>query len=436
MNNIVKIVAYSIALFCFLCLSFFFSSADMAYGSVSIHRLDELEKTSPDKKKVVRAKKLATNYDTSIATILFGNDIVNAGLDSVSTLLGVNLCFLILGENSTYSETWGFVASLIFLVLKICFGEIVPKSISKINNLKLSKAYANVITFLIYLFFPITYPVSLFGKGVSKIFANNVSDEPVAEEELHEMVDDIQQHGQVDEEKADMLHETIKYTRTQANEIMTPRVDVYAIDIEDDMEDIIHESELYRHGRVLVYESTIDNVIGYIQTKTLMKEYLSHKEFSIRDILLEPMRFPDTAEINDILREFKKTKKQLALVIDEYGGLDGIITMEDILEEIVGEIWDENDRTQEPIVERKDGTYIIDGNVTLEDFCDLFDIPFDEINTDYVTIGGFIIELLDDHFAKIGNEVDFENTHIKVIAVDENGAVNRILVRKIEKEED
>jgi putative hemolysin len=436
MNEIIKVIIYSIVLLVCLFFSFVFSSADMTYGSVSIHKLDECIAKEPNRKSLLRAKRLATDYDRSIATILFGNDIVNAGLDSIATLLGVNLCGLILGADSTLSETWGFIASLIVLVFKICFGEIVPKSISKINNLKLARTYSTFITSLTYVFFFITYPVSLLGKGVSKLFSHSSVEEPIAQEELHEMIDDIEEHGQVDEEKADMLHDTIKYTQTQANEIMTPRVDLYAIDIDDPMDEIIKDHELYHHGRVPIYQGTIDNIVGYIQTKTLIKEYLANPEFSLKDILLEPMRFPDTAEINDILREFKKTKKQFALVMDEYGGLDGVITMEDILEEIVGEIWDENDRTQEPIVNCKDGSYIIDGSVTIEDYCDLFDIDFENIHTDYLTIGGFIVELLDDHFAKVGDEVDFENTHIKVISVDENDAVNRILVSRIEEKDE
>lgn len=436
MNNAFKIVIYSLALLFFLICSFVFSSADMTYGSVSLHKLDEELSKNPNKASLIRAKKLASNYDRTIATILFGNDVVNAGLDSIATLLGVQICMMCLGENaSAYSETWGLVASLIVLVLKITFGEIVPKSISKINNLRLSKAYSLLITSLIYVFSPITYPISLLGNGISKLFRKNVSEEPVAEEELHVMVDDIEEQGQVDEAKADMLHDTIKYTTTQANEIMTPRVDVFALDIDDSFEEIIDNPLVYRHGRIPVYEGTIDNVIGYIQVKSLIKMALSHTSCNLRDILLEPLRFPDTAEINDILREFKKTKKQFALIMDEYGGLDGIITMEDILEEIVGEIWDEYDRTQNPIVERKDGSYIIDGNVTLEDYCDLFDIDFSSIDTDYLTIGGYIIELLDDNFAKVGDEVDFENTHIKVISVDDKGAVDRILVLKKEEKE-
>lgn len=122
--------------------------------------------------------------------------------------------------------------------------------------------------------------------------------------------------------------------------------------------------------------------------------------------------------------------------MDEYGGVDGVITMEDVLEDIVGEIWDEKDRPLDPIVERKDGSYIIDGNVTLEDFCDLFGIDFQKIDTEYLTIGGFVIELLDDRFAKVGDQMDFEGVHIEIIAVDDTGTVDRLIAKKNEDEEE
>mgnify|MGYP002519220891 FL=1 len=432
------LILYGVAIIIFLCLSFFFSSADMAYGSVDILRFDVESKKNPKKKGILRAKELAKNYDKTIATILFGNDVVNAGLDSVATLFGVNLCMMVLSDNpnvSQISETWGLVASLTVLVLKITFGEIVPKSISKINNFKMSISYASIINVVRYIFMPITYPVALLGGLFAKTTKDNVEDVQIAEDDLHEMVDDIEEQGTVDEEKASMLHETIKYTHTEAKEVMTPRVEMEAIDINDSIETILKEGKVLRYSRVPVYEDTIDNIIGFIRSKTFMIKCLSQEDFKLQDILLTPLRFPQSAEINDIMRQFKKTKTHFAVIMDEYGGVDGILTMEDILEEIVGEIWDEKDRPKDPVVERKDGSYIIDGNVTLEDFCDLFSIPFDDVNSDYLTVGGFVVELLDDQFAKIGDEVDFEGIHIKVIAIDDNGAVEKIIAQKKKEEE-
>lgn len=433
------LIFYGVAILIFLCLSFFFSSADMAYGSVDILRFDVESKKNPKKKGILRAKELAKNYDKTIATILFGNDVVNAGLDSVATLFGVNLCMMVLSDNpnvSQISETWGLVASLTVLVLKITFGEIVPKSVSKINNFKMSISYASIINVVRYIFMPITYPVALLGGLFAKTTKENVEDVQIAEDDLHEMVDDIEEQGTVDEEKASMLHETIKYTHTEAKEVMTPRVEMEAIDINDSIETILKEGKVLRYSRVPVYEDTIDNIIGFIRSKTFMIKCLSQEDFKLQDILLTPLRFPQSTEINDIMRQFKKTKTHFAVIMDEYGGVDGILTMEDILEEIVGEIWDEKDRPRDPVVERKDGSYIIDGNVTLEDFCDLFSIPFDDVNSDYLTVGGFVVELLDDQFAKIGDEVDFEGVHIKVIAIDDNGAVEKIIAKKEKEEEE
>lgn len=439
MNREVLLVIYAIVLVIFLCLSFFFSSADMAYGSVDQFRFKSALEKSPEKeKKILRGKELALHYDRTITTILFCNDMVNAGLDSVATLFGVNLCMLLLSDHPNVlalSDTWGLVASMVVLVMKITFGEIVPKSISKVINLKLSILYSGVIKFLIYLFTPLTFPIAKLADLLARLFSKNVVDVSIAEDDLHEMVDDIENQGSVDEEKASMLHETIKYTRTEAKEVMTPRVDIIAIDKNDDIEEIIKEGKIFRHSRIPVYENTIDNIIGFITVKSLMAKYLNQEEIDLDELLIEPLRFPQSKEINDIMRIFKKKKRHFAIIMDEYGGVDGILTMEDILEEIVGEIWDERDRPNDPIVERKDHSYIIDGTVTVEDFCDLFEIPFEDVNTDYLTVAGFIVELLGDHFAKVNDILTFEGVQIKVIAIDENGAVSRVLCKKI-KEED
>ena len=439
MNREVLLVIYAIVLVIFLCLSFFFSSADMAYGSVDQFRFKSALEKSPEKeKKILRGKELALHYDRTIATILFCNDMVNAGLDSVATLFGVNLCMLLLSDHPNVlalSDTWGLVASMVVLVMKITFGEIVPKSISKVINLKLSILYSGVIKFLIYLFTPLTFPIAKLADLLARLFSKNVVDVSIAEDDLHEMVDDIENQGSVDEEKASMLHETIKYTRTEAKEVMTPRVDIIAIDKNDDIEEIIKEGKIFRHSRIPVYENTIDNIIGFITVKSLMAKYLNQEEIDLDELLIEPLRFPQSKEINDIMRIFKKKKRHFAIIMDEYGGVDGILTMEDILEEIVGEIWDERDRPNDPIVERKDHSYIIDGTVTVEDFCDLFEISFEDVNTDYLTVAGFIVELLGDHFAKVNDILTFEGVQIKVIAIDENGAVSRVLCKKI-KEED
>ncbi len=430
------VIGYSIALVVLILLSFFFSSSDMAYGSVDVLKLGSDFQKNPKRKMLRDAKHLTDDYSRTISTILLLNDTVNAGLDSVSTLLGVTLAGIFVGADTQTAETWGLVASIICLVVKIVFGEIVAKSFGKIFNYKLSLLYSRIILFLSRLTLPITYVVSGFGTLVTKPLVSNIKDIEISEDDLHEMVEGIEKQGMVDQEKATLLHETIRYTHTEAYEVMTPRVDMFAIDIDDDLEEILDDPKTYKFSRVPVYQGTIDNIIGYVKTRYLMAKKIKGEEFTLVDLLQKPLRFPRSTEINDILKAFKKQKRHFALVMDEYGGVEGLITMEDILEEIVGEIWDEKDDPERPYIRRKDGSYIVDGSLTLEDFCDLFHIDYEKTDTEYVTIGGYIIELLDDHFANVGDTCRFENLEIKVLAVDKNAAVEKILVTPIKEEED
>ena len=434
----ILIIVYSIVLVLLLFLSFFFSSSDMAYGSVDLLRF-EREKNNP-KKSIKYANKLAINYDKTISTILLLNDTVNAGLDSVSTLLGVNLAFLVLGSYTpnieNIAENWGLVASMICLITKITFGEIIAKSVGKIYNFKLSVLYSKVIRILDFALVPITFVVSSFGKIVTYPLTHNIKDVTINEDDLHEMVDDIEAQGGVDEKQADLLHDAIYYTTTKAYEIMTPRVDIYAIDVEDDIAEVIKDPKMYRFTRVPVYEGTIDNIIGYVNTKTLMLLSFENKKIDLRNLLIAPLRFPRSIEINEILNIFRKEKQHFGLIIDEYGGIEGLITMEDILEELVGDIWDEKDDPDAAYSLRKDGKYIIDGKLNLEDFCNLFDLSYDELDTEYVTIGGFCIELLDDKFANINDVIEYKDLKMKVIAIDKNHSIDKLLVEKEKKNEE
>ena len=436
MNDITLIIVYSVALAILLVLSFFFSSSDMAYGSSDLKRFEYRLKEPNCPNSVKRAYSLEKRYDTTISTILLCNDTVNAGLDSVATLLGVGLCIkLVENPSDSLTETWGLIFSMSILVFKIMFGEIIAKSLGKIYNFKLSCLYSGILKVLSYVLLPITFIVSSFGNIIYYPIGKSVKDIEINDDDLHEMVDDIEASGQVDEDQANLLHDAISYTTTEAYEVMTPRVDIYAIDIDDDIEEIINDPKLYEYSRVPVYQDTIDNVIGYIKTKTLIYAKLSNQKIKLTDILHAPLRFPRSTEINDILKTFKKEKEHFALIMDEYGGVDGIITMEDILEEIVGDIWDEKDDPDAQYVELSPNKYIVDGMLNLEDFCSLFDLDYDDIDTEYVTIGGFCIKLLDDKFAKVNDIIQYKNITMRIVSIDKNGSIEKIMCKVNPKEE-
>ena len=438
MNRELTIIVYTLVFVLMVFLSFIFSSADMSYGSCNTNKLEAIYRKDESKKANKFAFKLSKDYDKTISTILLLNDTVNACLDSVSTLIGVNLCFLVMGETelaSISSENWGFIASIICLVVKITFGEIIAKSIGKIYNYKFAALYSRILNALQYVFYPITFFVSGFGAIVSYPIRKNVEDVKISDDELHEMVDEIEDKGLVNEEKAEILHGTIDYAETEAYEIMTPRVDVYAVEVNDDIDEILKNDETYVYSRIPVYEDSIDNILGYVLTKSLVRSKLENNKVALRDLLIETLTFPRSTEINDILIEFKKSHRHFAVILDEYGGVEGVLTMEDILEEIVGEIWDESDDISSPYIKKNDGSYIVDGKMNLEDFCELFNLEYDDIETDYVTIGGFCVELLDDKFAELNSIIKYKNLTMKVIAIDEKQTIEKLLV-KIEDEEE
>lgn len=414
----------------------FFSSADMAYGSVSSTRLIKMNEQNPSKGKS-RAIKLSKNYDKTISTILFFNDLVNAGLDSISTLLGILFASNILNlTNPDYIEFIGLLFSLIILVIKIIFGEIIAKSVGKIKSYRFVDLYSFIIQLCYYISLPITFLVSGFGSSLTYPIIKNIKDIEIKDDDLHEMVDEIEESGIVDESKAELLRDTIDYATTEAYEIMTPRTRLFLIDKNDSLDDILSNPKAFNYSRVPVFLDNTDNIVGYVKSKSLIKLKLEGKAQDISSIIEPIPFFPRTTEINDILKYFKIHKVFIAVIVDEYGGTEGIVTREDILEEIVGEIWDETDEDTDIITENSDGSYYIDGSMNLEDFCDMFNINFEDIDTEYVTIGGFIIELLDDSFANVNDEVEFENLNIKVIATGKHHTVKRILVTQIKKEEE
>ena len=403
----------------------FFSAADMVYGMVDKEKLAREEG-----KKAKRAKtalKIAEDYELSISAILLGNNIVNVLATSFVTLIGLAL--------SSNQEIGEVITTIIFTVFIIIFCEFIPKAFAKRFNYSLALLFAYPVTFFKYLFFIVVWPIAKLFKLFGKLFAKKSKEEDQIDEDvLTEMADSLEEEGILEEDEAEMLRSAIDLNDIEAYEIMTPRVDVFAIDVEDDINELIKDKEIFKHSRIPVYKETIDNIVGILPIKVLAKKLLAgDKVTDILSMCYKPIVVPRNHQILDLLSEFKENKIHIAVVIDEYGGTEGIVTMEDILEEIVGEIFDEDDEIEEEYIEKGHGVYIVDGTMNLEDFFELIEYD-EEVETGYTTVGGFCQEIL-DRFAKKGDEFDFAHYHFKVLEADEF-TVERLKVTDMEYEED
>ncbi len=397
-----------------VCLVFsaFFSAADMVYSVVNHERLEQAAKEGNKSAKL--AYKMVTDYNFSISTILFGNNLVNIFASSFTTLIGLALN----NENFTNGE---LVATIVLTVIIIIFCEFFPKAIAKRYNYQLALAFAYPVRVVQIIFFIIVWPISKLFSLITKALTKKSEEEKKIDEDvLNEMIDTIQEEGKIEDKEAEILKSAVDLNDIQAFEILTPRVDVFAIDINDDINELVKDKDFFNHTRIPVYEDTIDDIIGILNVKTLAPYILKGEAINLRQLIYQPITVPRNKQILPLLEEFKETKVHIAVVIDEYGGTEGIITMEDILEEIVGDIFDENDVVTEDFVDRGKGIYYISGSMNLEDVFEKigYTEAEEEVETDYTTIGGFCQEFLED-FAKVGDSFDFAHYHVTIVKADE-----------------
>ncbi len=402
-----------LALIVGLLLSAFFSSSELAYTVVN--KLKLKKDSESGSKRAKRALKLTEDFDRTITAILFGNNLVNIACSSLATIL----CIAIFENNSHITnEEASTISSVIVLIFLIIFGEVIPKNLGTSSSYKLATLFSWPIQICKYLFYPVTLLVSGLIKVILLVFPKKKDNEPsVTDEELLEIVDTIEEEGIIDEKQGELLKSAIDFKETAAFEIMTPRVDVFAFDIEDDIESLITDHELFLHSRIPVYEESIDNIIGIISTKTLLKEHLRGNKINISAIMTEPMFVHKSKSISSLLSDMKDNHQHLAIIKDEFGGTMGIITMEDIVEELVGDIWDESDRVENDYREKGEGVYIVDGSMNIDDFFDLVGYEKD-FETEYTTVGGWVTEVL-ERFARKGDTFDFANLTVTVLEAEE-----------------
>lgn len=420
--------AYIAALIVLIGFSAVFSGSEIAYSSLNENRLRHIAEESGDK----RAKTALFNYsryDNLLSTILIGNNFVNLASSAIAT----ELFILLLVDTGMLSENWAAVISTaVMTVMILIFGEITPKMVANRNPDRYAMKQAPFLKVLGWILYPLVWLVSWIVKLCSKLWANKVTDDSnVTEEELSEIIDTVEEEGVIDEHTSDLLQSALEFPDIYAYEIITPRVDMVAVDIDDDPQEIIDTILSSNFSRIPVYEDTIDNIIGVIHLNEVLKAIADDTTLNIREHMLPVCYLHKTTILPQALRELREKKLHLAIVTDEYGGTMGLLTMEDILEQLVGDIWDETDEIEDELIKISDDTYECDGDMRIYDLLDEFEIDDDDFDDDNATVGGWAIEQLGGYPAK-GESFDFENLTVTVKQI-QNLRVTRLLIKVHEK---
>lgn len=390
-----------------LLMSAYFSATETAFSSFNKTRMKTLAEKGNRRASLVL--KLTEDYDRLLSTILIGNNVVNITLSSISTVMFVR----ILNGDQDLGAT---VSTIVSTVIVLIFGEISPKSLAKERPESFSMFSAPIIRVLVTVLTPLNFLFSQWKKLLSKI-AKSEDSPKMTQDELLMLVDEVEQEGSIDENESALLRNAIDFSDREAEEILTHRTDLEAVPITATKEEVAALFSETKFSRLPVYQDNIDNIIGILHQKDFYTETgLTDKPLS--EIIAPPLFVPMSEKISDLLGQLQKTKSHIAVVVDEYGGTLGIVTMEDILEELVGEIWDEHDSVVETFKQIDEHTYRIDCTQALDDLCQFYDISPD---TDSVVISGWVMEML-GKIPEVGDSFTYLNLTFTVCETDGHSA--------------
>ena len=408
-----------LALILCILLSAFFSATETAYSACNRVKLKTVD--GPRKEKAQIALALLEKYDSLITTVLIGNNLVNIVGTAIATLLFTTR---ILPGKEDLATT---LASVMMTVLVLFIGEVGPKTLAKQQPERYAMSVSPVISFLMMLLLPLDLLFSLWRKLLSKLIRPEPEESQI-EDELMTMIDEAQTEGDIEEEEVELIRSAIVFNDQDAADIMTPRVDVTAIEDNASIEDA---ADLFRDtwfSRIPVYHEDLDHIVGILHEKDFYK--MTHECCTdITQIMKEPVFAPASLSIGNLLKQFRTSQTHLVILLDEFGGTEGIVTMEDVLEELVGEIYDEHDEVSEEVVEQEDGTLIVDGNMQLQELLDKLEAE-NEYDTD--TVGGWAGEML-EKVPEVGDSFTLGRHRFTVTEMD-GFRVTRMQVEELPEE--
>lgn len=397
-------------------LSAFFSGSEIAFASVNKVRLKKSAQSGNLYAK--NALYISEHFDDALSTILIGNNLVNIAASSISTVIAIGL----MGESGAVAAT------LIMTIIILLFGEITPKIIAKQQCDKFVLLVSYPLIVLMFILKPIIAVVVLIVNTISKLWAEDGQKEPsVTEEELFSIIESVEDDGIIDKGRSELLQSALEFSDISVQEILTPRMDMVAINIDDDMDDIIEIALSSPYSRIPVYEGNADNIIGILYLGHFLKKLVETDQVNIRSILINACFIHKTMKLPAVFAEMKRRRLQMAIVTDEYGGTMGCITMEDVLEQLVGDIWDETDEIKNEFVSVGKDTYEVSGDLNIHDFLEYVEIDDRDFESNYITLGGWTMEML-NRLPNIGDTFEYNNLVITVIAL-EGMRVTRLSVK-------
>lgn len=377
-----------------------FSGTETAYSTVNKLRLKNRE--AQGSKKAGKALKLANRFDDVLTAVLIGNNIVNIGTSSVATVIFCDI----------FGDSGPAISTAVVTVLVLIFCEVLPKSYAKRNSEKIALMFAAPLSFLVVVFKPFVWALNKMSSVLKGDEAPTVT-----EDELKYMIDEIEEEGVIEEQESVLMKNALDFDDITVNEILIPRVKVIGVELSESINDVKKMFSTEMYSRMPVYEKSLDNIVGIITNKAFFK-MLGEGGTDIRKIIQEVPHIADTNLISEAMRFMQRAKVHLAVVTDQYGGTKGIITLEDIIEELVGEIYDEDDEIVTNINKLADNKYEILGDTNICDVLDLLELSESEIDTEYTTVGGWATELM-GHIPEAGETIELERFRITAIDVDE-----------------
>ena len=405
-----------------VCLSAFFSGSEMAFSSCNQLRMENLR--DEGSKRAGAAVKILGHFDNALSAILIGNNLVNIGASSLVSVLVILL---------TGSDRFMWVGTLVLTIVIIIFGETIPKICAKQNANRFSLRFAYMIRFLTIVLTPVIWLVMGLN-WLMTFWLKEEKDESGEEavEELHSIIETAEDEEVLDEDQSELLRSAIDFSDISALDVMTARVDVVALDIEDSWEEILEQVEKASFSRLPVYEGSIDNIIGVLYLNRFLKAVAEGGETDIRGLLMPPCYIYKTMKLPAVLSQLRRAKQHLAVVTDEYGGTLGVLSMEDVLEQIVGDIWDDNDEVEPEVVERTEGEYELDGAMMLFEMEELLELPEDSIEAESSTVGGWTIECFGG-FPQVGDSFEKQGLKVTVLEMSDGRRVDKVLVKRVEE---